>query len=112
VLEVKIQPLDIDIIRSWLPVTVRFIANKQRITPNVQGYVSWVSADATTDKKTNATYYLARVEVSSAVFKRVPRVKLYPRMPVDVSIVIGERTMLDYIVQPLLDSFAHAFREE
>jgi HlyD family type I secretion membrane fusion protein len=112
VLEVKIQPLDIDIVRPQLPATVRLIAYKQRITPTVQGRVSWVSADAMTDEKTSTTYYLAHVEVNSEELKRVPHVKLYPGMPVDVSIVTGERTMLDYIVQPLLDSFAHAFREE
>jgi hypothetical protein len=39
-------------------------------------------------------------------------VKLYPGMPVDVSIVTGERTLLEYLLQPLLDSFAHAFREQ
>ena len=53
-----------------------------------------------------------RVEVDAAAMKHLPYVKLYPGMPVDVSIVTGERTMLAYIVQPLVDSFAHAFREE
>jgi membrane fusion protein, type I secretion system len=112
VLEVKVQPLDIDVVRPELPATVRLVAYKQRITPTVQGVVSWVSADVTTDEKTNTTYYLARVEVSTAELLRVPNVKLYPGMPVDVSIVTGERTLLAYIVQPLVDSFAHAFREE
>jgi len=111
VLEVKIQPLDIDVVRPQLPATVRFIAYKQRVTPTVEGVVDWLAADATTDEKTNATYYLARVEVSAAELKHVPNVKLYPGMPVDVSIVTGERTLLAYLVQPLMDGFAHAFRE-
>lgn len=112
VLEVKVQPLDIDVVRPDLPATVRFVAYKQRITPTVDGTVKWVAGDATTDDKTNTTYYLARVEVSAAELKRVPHVKLYPGMPVDVSIVTGERTLLDYLIQPLSDSFAHAFREQ
>ncbi|QQO20312.1 HlyD family type I secretion periplasmic adaptor subunit [Bradyrhizobium diazoefficiens] len=111
VLEVKVQPLDIDVVRPDLPATVRFVAYKQRITPTVQGSVKWVAGDATTDEKTNTTYYLARVEVSTAELKQVPHVKLYPGMPVDVSIVTGQRTLLDYLIQPLTDSFAHAFRE-
>jgi len=112
VLEVKVQPIDIDIVRPGLPATVRLVAYKQRITPTIQGAVTWVSADATTEEKTNSTYYLARVEVDAAAMRHLPHVKLYPGMPVDVSIVTGERTMLAYIVQPLVDSFAHAFREE
>jgi HlyD family secretion protein/epimerase transport system membrane fusion protein len=111
VLEVKIQPLDIDVVRLGLPATVRFIAYKQRITPAVQGVVNWVAADITTDEKTNAQYYLARVEVSASEISLAPQVRLYPGMPVDVSIVTGERTLLSYLLQPLADSFAHAFRE-
>jgi HlyD family secretion protein/epimerase transport system membrane fusion protein len=33
-------------------------------------------------------------------------------MPVDVTVVTGERTLLEYLVQPLVDSFSHAFVEE
>jgi hypothetical protein len=44
--------------------------------------------------------------------QRVPHVKLYPGMPVDVAIVTGERTLFAYLVQPLTDSFARALREE
>lgn len=112
VFEVKVQPLDIDVVRPELPATVRLIAYKQRITPTLEGAVSWVSADATVDEKTNSTYFLARVEVSAAELQRVPHVKLYPGMPVDVSIVTGERTLLAYLVQPLTDSLAKAFHEE
>lgn len=112
VFEAKVQPLDIDMVRPELPATVRLVAYKQRTTPTLEGIVSWVSADATVDEKTNATYFLARVEVSAAELQRVPHVKLYPGMPVDVSIVTGERTLLAYLVQPLTDSFAKAFHEE
>jgi HlyD family type I secretion membrane fusion protein len=112
VFEVKVQPLDIDTVRPELPATVRLVAYKQRNTPTLEGVVSWVSADATIDEKTNATYFLARVEVSAAELRRVPHVKLYPGMPVDVSIVTGERTLLAYLVQPLTDSLATAFRED
>jgi len=112
VFEVKVQPLDIDVVRPGLPAAVRLIAYKQRLTPVLEGIVSWVSADAATDDKSNATYFLARIEVNATELRRVPRVKLYPGMPIDVSIVTGERTLLAYVVQPLTDSFAKAFRED
>jgi len=112
VLEVRLPPMEIDVVRPELPATVRFVAYKQRITPTVAGKVKWVAADASTDDKGNNAYYLARVEVSAAELKRVPHVRLYPGMPVEVSIVTGERTLLDYLIQPLVDSYAHAFREK
>jgi multidrug efflux pump subunit AcrA (membrane-fusion protein) len=112
VLEVKIPPVDIDVVRPDLPATVRFVAYKQRTTPVVEGKVIRVSADAETEERTGASYFLATVEVDAAQLSRVPQVKLYPGMPVEVAIVTGRRTMLAFLLQPFADSFAHAFQEE
>ncbi|TIV69959.1 MAG: HlyD family type I secretion periplasmic adaptor subunit [Mesorhizobium sp.] len=112
VLDVKIQPLDIDVVRPGLPATVRLVAYKQRITPTLEGALTRVSADAEVDERSGATFFRATVEVDADEVKKLPRVKLYPGMPVDVSIVTGRRTMLEYLFQPFADSFAHAFREE
>jgi multidrug efflux pump subunit AcrA (membrane-fusion protein) len=112
VLEMRIQPIDIDVVRPNLPATVRFVAYKQRITPTVDGKVTRVSADATTDERTGNTNFLATIEVEADQLSRVPDVKLYPGMPVEAAIVTGRRTLLDFIIQPITDSFARAFREE
>jgi HlyD family secretion protein/epimerase transport system membrane fusion protein len=112
VLEVKIQPTDIDVVRPDLEAAVRFVAYKQWMTPVVQGKVTRVSADAVTEERTGSTYFLATIEVGSDQLLRVPQVKLYPGMPIEASIVTGRRTMLAFLLQPFTDSFAHAFREE
>ncbi|MEG6507762.1 HlyD family efflux transporter periplasmic adaptor subunit [Methyloligella sp. 2.7D] len=112
VLEAKIKPLDIDIVRPDLPATVRFVAYKQRTTPSVEGKVTRISPDAQTEERTGQTYFSATVEVESDQLAVVPSVKLYPGMPVEVAIVTGSHTMLDFLLQPLTDSFSHAFREE
>ena len=65
-----------------------------------------------TDERTGNTYFLATLEVSADQLARVPKVKLYPGMPVEAAIVTGKRTMLAFLLQPFTDSFAHAFREE
>ena len=51
VLELKIQPIDIDVVRPDLLTTVHFVAYKQRTTPFVEGKVTRVSADAVTDER-------------------------------------------------------------
>lgn len=112
VLEVKVQPTDIDEVKSGLPATVRFVAYKQRTTPAIQGKVVRISADAVTEERTGITYFLATIEVDSDQLSLVPQVKLYPGMPVEASIVTGSRTMLAFLLEPITDSFAHAFREE
>jgi multidrug efflux pump subunit AcrA (membrane-fusion protein) len=112
VLEVKIQPADIDVVRPDLPASVRFVAYKQRTTPVVEGKVMRVSADAETEERTGVNYFLATIEVERDQLLRVPQVKLYPGMPVEVAIITGRRTMLAFLLQPFADSFAHAFHEE
>ncbi|WP_378926010.1 HlyD family type I secretion periplasmic adaptor subunit [Mesorhizobium kowhaii] len=112
VLDVKIQPLDIDVVRPGLPATVRLVAFKQRVTPTLEGVLTRVSADAVLEERSGTTYFSATVEVNANQLKELPHVKLYPGMPVDVSIVTGQRTMFEYLFQPFADSFAHAFRED
>ncbi|MGX5848280.1 HlyD family type I secretion periplasmic adaptor subunit [Mesorhizobium sp. PL10] len=112
VLDVKIQPLDIDIVRPGLPAEVRLVAFKQRVTPTLEGVLTRVSADAMVEEHSGTTYFNATVEVNADQLKELPHVKLYPGMPVDVSIVTGQRTLLDYLFQPFADSLAHAFRED
>lgn len=112
VLEVKIQPIDIDVVRPDLPAKISFVAYKQRTTPTVEGNVTRISADSMTDERTGNTYFLATVEVEAGELSRVPNVKLYPGMPVEAAIVTGERTLFAFLAQPITDSFARAFREE
>jgi HlyD family type I secretion membrane fusion protein len=112
IIEARVRPLDIDVVRAGLPANVHLVAFKQRTTPTLSGIVTRVSADALTDERSGETYFLASIQVSSSEMARVPQVELYPGMPVDVAIVTGERTLLDYLAQPFTDSLALAFRED
>lgn len=110
--EAKLQPTDIDVVRPDLDAMVRFVAYKQRTTPNVKGKVIRVSADAVNDERTGAAYYTATVEVPAEELARAPHVKLYPGMPVDIAITTGSRTLLAYLLQPISDSMSRSFRED
>jgi HlyD family type I secretion membrane fusion protein len=112
VVEARVRPLDIDVVRIGLPASVRLVAFKQRTTPTLNGTVRRISADALSDERTGEVYFLASVEVPLEELARVPHVELYPGMPVDVAIVTGERTLFAYLAQPFTDSLAHAFRED
>lgn len=112
VLFAKVNPLDIDVVHEGLPAQVRLVAYKQRIVPTLPGLVTQVSADAVTDDSSKGQFYTARIEVKPEELSRIPGVKLYPGMPIEAVILTGERTLLDYLLRPLLDSFGHAFREQ
>ena len=112
VIEAHVNPLDIDVVEPGLPAQVRLTAFKQRRTPTVQGRVVQVSADRLSDAPTSAAYFKADVEIDGAEFGRLEGISLYPGMPAEVLIITGERTLMDYLLAPVTDSFARAFREE
>jgi len=112
VVEVRITPTDIDIVEPGQEAEVRFTAFKQRSTPTVLGKVTYVAADVETDQKTNASYYRGRVQIPDDQMALLGKVKLTSGMPAEVMIHAGERTLAQYLAQPLIDSFHRAFREQ
>jgi len=111
VIEAKIAPQDIDQVRVGQPAFVRFPAFNQRTTPEFGGIVARVSADLTREPQTNQAYYLARITLPEAEMKRLGELMLLPGMPAEVQIRTTERTALSYLLKPLTDQIARAFRE-
>jgi len=112
VVEARVRPEDIDRVAVEQLADVRLTAYSFRMTPVVEGRVLQVSADRLEDSQTGEPYYLARVEVSESERERVLGGQpLLPGMPAEVMIRTGERTLLSYLVRPLLDAVSHAFRE-
>ena len=111
-IEARIQPIDIDSVREDLPAKIRLVAYKQRTTPVLDGRVARVSPDAKIDERSGQAYFIVNVEIDPGQLSQLTHVRLYPGMPVEVAVVTGERTMLDYLVQPMVDSFSRAFTEE
>jgi multidrug efflux pump subunit AcrA (membrane-fusion protein) len=57
-------------------------------------------------------FYLVHVSVPDEQLERLGDHRLQPGMPADVMIKTGDRTALQYLFQPLLDSLDHAWRDE
>lgn len=112
VVEAQVAVEDISELRPDMQAEVHLTAYKQRITPIVHGQVIQVSADRLTDPKTNNPYYTALVRVDEDDLANLPYIKLYPGMPATVMIPTVERTALDYLVGPLVQSFNRAFRQK
>ncbi len=109
--EVKVQPQDIDNVRVGQGAMLRFPAFNTRTTPELAGHVSRVSADVTQDQKTGAAYYTARIKLSAGEAERLGGLRLVPGMPVEAYMQIGDRSVLSYLVKPLTDQIAKAWRE-
>jgi HlyD family secretion protein len=110
--DARLSPLDIDIVAAGLPAQIILPAFKQRHLPRIEGRVRRVSADAIVDPHSGEPYFEARIEVDAEQLAAIePKVALTPGMPAEVYITIADRTMLDYLLQPVFDSLRRAFRE-
>jgi hypothetical protein len=83
-----------------------------RTTPELNGEVSRVSADTIQDQRTGGSYFSVQITLPEEEVARLGVIKLVPGMPVEAFIQTGERTMLSYLVKPIMDQAYRAFREK
>ncbi|QDF40429.1 MULTISPECIES: HlyD family type I secretion periplasmic adaptor subunit [Bradyrhizobium] len=110
--EAKVNPVDIDKLQIGQKTLLRLSAFNQRTTPELNGLVSRVSPDVTTDQRTGQSYYTIRVTMPAEEIARLGDVKMIPGMPVEAFVQTGDRTMLSYLMKPLQDQLMRAFREK
>jgi HlyD family secretion protein len=110
--EVRVDPKDIDQIQLGQIVVLRFTSFNVRTTPEIDGTVSRIAADTSTDQRTGQSYYLVRIAMPVQELKRLGDVKLTPGMPVEAFVQTGDRTMSSYLIKPLHDQLMRAFREK
>jgi HlyD family secretion protein len=109
--EAKVDPKDIDKLQIGQKTLLRLSAFNQRTTPELNGLVTRVSPDVTTDQRTGTSYYTIRVSLPPAEVARLGDVKLIPGMPVEAFVQTGDRTLLSYLLKPLNDQLMRSFRE-
>ncbi|HCT99644.1 MAG TPA: HlyD family type I secretion periplasmic adaptor subunit [Methylococcaceae bacterium] len=112
VIDARVSPMDIDRVHVGLVAEVRFSAFKQALTPKMQGKLINLSADKLTDERTGAPYYSAKIEITPDSYAKLGNLELLPGMPADVLINTGERTVFEYLMQPITNAFARAFIED
>jgi HlyD family secretion protein len=110
--EAKVNPQDIDKLQIGQKTLLRLSAFNQRTTPELNGVVSRVSPDVTTDQRTGQSYYTIRVSMPPEEVARLGDAKLIPGMPVEAFVQTGDRTLISYLMKPLSDQLMRAFREK
>lgn len=112
VLEIGVQPKDIDNVHLGQKALVRLSAFNQRTTPELNGAVSRIGADLTKDERTGSAHYVVRISIPSSEIGRLEGLQLIPGMPAEAFIATGERTALSYLLKPLSDQIGRAFKED
>jgi HlyD family secretion protein len=112
IVTVQVKPEDINVVRTGLPAQVRLTPYKMRRTPPLDGVVTYVSADRLVDKRTNQSYYAAKIRIDEKMLAEMKEVEMVPGMPGEAMIKTGETTVALYGLSPIIDSFHRAFREK
>lgn len=111
VIEVHVNPDDIEHVHTGQRVNIRLTAYKQHKVPVLTGKLVYVAADSQEDQKGDQ-FILARAEIDRRELARLKDVRLYPGMPAEVLIIGGERTAIDYFVSPITDSLHRSLGEQ
>jgi len=108
VLEAKVQPKDIAFIHPGQAATVKFTAYDFSIYGGLAAEVENISPDTVVDERGNA-FYLVRVHTRQANFSE--KLPIIPGMTAEVDILTGNKTVMSYLLKPVLKGKAYALRE-
>lgn len=108
---VRVEAEDIEQVHVGQPAGLRFTTFNKRSTPIIDGRVSAISADAFRDEKTQAFYYFVDVQLIESEMQKLGAVELLPGMPVDAFLRTESRSPASYVIRPVTDFFAKAFRD-
>jgi len=111
-LETQVPPHLIDRVMPGREADVRFSAFANSPQVVVPGKVESVATDLLTHEQTGAHYYLARISVTEKGMEILGARQMQAGMPAEVIIVTGERSLLTYLLRPLLKRIAVSMKEE
>jgi len=115
IVETKIRPSDIALLKPELKATIRFDAFDYTVYGSVSGSVAYVSADTIKEdgKTGELTYYRVHVSTSAKPVKTTTgrTLEIMPGMTAQVDIRTGDRTVLEYLLKPLRKTLTESFGE-
>ena len=108
-LEARISPKDIGFLRAGQKALVRFTAYDYVIFGGLDAVVEHIGADTVLDEDGKTSYYLVRVRtLKSSLGKNLP---IIPGMVAEVDVLTGKKSVLSYLLKPVLRAKSHALTE-
>jgi len=108
-LEARIQPRDIAFLRPGQPAMVKFTAYDFAVYGGLEGTLEHIGADTVTDEKGNA-FYIVRVRTNRPGFGNA-NLPIIPGMVAEVDILTGKKSVLAYLLKPVLRAKSVALSE-
>jgi membrane fusion protein, adhesin transport system len=109
--EARIRPADIAFLRPDLPAMVKITAYDFSIFGGLEGRVEQISADTITDER-GESFYRVRVRTDETSLGTADNpLEIIPGMTAQIDVITGEKTVLDYLMKPILKARNEALRE-
>jgi adhesin transport system membrane fusion protein len=108
VLEARVPPKDIAFIHPGQSALVKFSAYDFSIYGGLDAKVENISPDSVVDERGNA-YYLVRVRTQKAGFG--DKMPIIPGMTAEVDVLTGRKSVLSYLLKPVLKVQSRALSE-
>ena len=108
---VRIKPADIGFIRAGQPAHVRVLPYDASTYGQLDAEVKTVGADAVVDEKGEAYFEVQLIAARDQLKLHGKALPITPGMPVDVGILTGQRSVMQYLLKPVLRSFQGALQE-
>ncbi|MDO9223637.1 MAG: HlyD family type I secretion periplasmic adaptor subunit [Caulobacter sp.] len=116
VIQAMVAPNDADDLKVGQETQIRFTSLHERDLPILKGRLTELSADSFVDEKSGQRFFRAEVSVPPVELERIrkvrgPRSGLQAGLPVEVLVPLRKRTALDYLMEPLVQTFWRSGRE-
>lgn len=108
VLEARVLPKDIAFLRPGQKAMVKFTAYDFSIYGGLEATLEQIGADSVTDEHGN-TFYVVRVRTVKSYLG--PDLPIIPGMVAEVDIITGEKSILSYLMKPVLRAKQGALTE-
>ena len=112
--EARISPQDVGFIRQGDACKIKIDAFPFQKHGALKGVLKSIGEDTINDpaRQNEGTYYLGRITLKSTELRKVPEdTRLIPGMSLSAEIVVGQRTVISYVLYPMISMFDESIRE-
>jgi adhesin transport system membrane fusion protein len=111
VVEAQIKPSDVAFLHPGQEATVKITAYDFSIYGGLKGELTGISADTITDEKGESFYKIRITTNENTITRNGENLPIIPGMVASVDILTGEKTVMEYIMKPLIKSLSQAMNE-
>ncbi|MDP2851767.1 MAG: HlyD family type I secretion periplasmic adaptor subunit [Sulfuricurvum sp.] len=113
-IETKIKPSDIGFLHPGQKAIVKFSAYDFSIYGGMVGEVYQISSDTIIDQQKQESYYLVKVKINQklAINSKLAKVTIMPGMTANIDILTGKKTILQYLMKPIIKARQNALTEK